>query len=137
MEWATTGGCKAARGKGGALWADGGQRAGQGAGGRGGEDVLKVCADIAPRSTTVPSVRASELEASESRNQRHFLCDAVVQAADGRGHVGAVPAAARAVLGEDAVGSLARGALVALEGLRGGKDKGRGWGGGVEYGVLW
>ena len=118
MEWATTGGCKAARGKGGALWADGGQRAGQGAGGRGGEDVLKVCADIARLCTLIPPVRAWEdLEARESRNQRHFLCDAVVEAADGRGHVGAVPAASSAVRGEDAVHSLARGALGALEGL--------------------
>ena len=47
--------------------------------------------------------------------------------------MGAVPAASSAVGGEDAVDRLARGAFVALEGLRGVKDKGRGWaaGGGV------
>ena len=94
-------------------------------------DVLKVCADIAARSTPIRPVRALETVARERRHQRHFLCDAVVEAADGRGHVGAVPAASSAVGGEDAVDRLARGALVALEGLRGVKDKERGWGGGV------
>ena len=109
----------------GTLWAGGGgQRAG---------DVLKVCADIGHRYTAAEMrvLHASELEARESRNQRHFLCDAVVKAADGRGHVGAVPVAPSAVGGEDAVDRLARGALVVLAGLRGGKEKGRRWGSAV------
>ena len=48
-----------------------------------------------------------------------------------RGHVGAVPVAPRAVGGEDAVDSLAFGALFVLFGLceEGSKDKGRGVGG--------
>ena len=60
--------------------------------------------------------------------------------------MGAVPDAPSPVGGEDAVDRLARGALAALAGLRGGKDKGRGcgaavcvcdrWSGGVS-GVLW
>ena len=66
-------------------------------------------------------------EHRENRHDRHILGDAVLQAADGRGHVGAVPLAPSAVSGEDAVDSLARVALGVLAGLRGGKDEGRGW----------
>ena len=68
------------RGKGGTLCgggAGGASQLGRGYSGVG-RSVLKVCADIGTPSTPVRPVRASEVEARVSRNQRHVFRDAVV-----------------------------------------------------------
>ena len=81
-----------------------------------GQRPLQVCGDIGKRATAKCTVVASALKARSGRHDRHFLCDAVDQAADDRSHMGAVPVAPTAVAWEDAIDGLARVALGALEG---------------------
>eukprot|EP00964_Phaeocystis_antarctica_P092353 scaffold59398_cov69-Phaeocystis_antarctica.AAC.3 len=81
-----------------------------------GQYPLQVCLDIAPPATLPWTAAAAwEAEAREGRHNRHFRGDAVLSAADDRGHVGAVRIAPRSISGEDAVDTLAQATLVVLK----------------------